>query len=83
MFSEPLDKDMWVVLLVAHSSLGESMGDIKGFDEIEIEGKGTPPNAINSLIKEKKELEKKKKKLIGSLRDNVRQSFLQSGRKCR
>jgi len=73
MFSEPLDKDMWVVLLVAHSSLGESMGAIKGFDEIEIEGKGTPPNAINSLIKEKKELEKKKKKLIGSLRDIYRE----------
>jgi len=72
-FSEQIDKDTWVVLLVAHSSLKEEIESVKSFDEIEVHAGGTPSNAINSLIKEKKELEKKKKKLIGSLRDIYRE----------
>ena len=72
-FSEQIDKDTWAVLLVAHSSLKEEIESVKSFDEIEVHAGGTPSNAINSFIKEKKELEKKKKKLIGSLRDIYRE----------
>lgn len=72
-FSEQIDKDTWAVLLVAHSSLKEEIESVKSFDEIEVHAGGTPSNAIDSLAKEKKELEKKKKKLIGSLRDIYRE----------
>ncbi len=72
LFSEPVgkEKDVWIILLIAHVSIEEEIGDrIRSFDEIEVEGKGIPSDVINSLAKEKKELEKKKKKLMQSLRE--------------
>jgi len=72
-FSEQIEKDMWVVLLVAHSSLKEKIESVRSFDEMEVHGKGTPSDAVKTAMKERKELEKKKKKLIQSLRDIYRE----------
>ncbi|MEA2053787.1 MAG: V-type ATP synthase subunit I [Candidatus Thermoplasmatota archaeon] len=64
------EKEEWAVLLVAYASCEEEISSkIKNFDEIEVSGKGSPSDVINKLKKEKKELEKKKKKLIHSLRE--------------
>ncbi len=75
-FAEPLpdEKEMWVVLIIAHSSLDEEIEKkVKNFDEMEIEGKGTPSDAINSITRERKELEKKKRKLVNNLREIYRE----------
>jgi len=72
-FSEQIEKETWAVLLVAHSSLIEEIESVRSFDEIEVHVGGTPSNAIDSLTREKKELEKKKKKLVNSLRDIYRE----------
>jgi len=47
-FSEQIEKDMWAVLLVAHSSLKEKIESVRSFDEMDVHGRGTPSDAVKA-----------------------------------
>lgn len=69
MFSTLVDKEEWSVVLAAHRSQEEQLQKVKYFDEIAVAATGSPSQRLESLKREKKDLEEKREQLVDSLRD--------------
>ncbi|HDS59117.1 MAG TPA: hypothetical protein ENN54_02325, partial [Thermoplasmatales archaeon] len=66
------DRETWAVLLVAHVDHQEELRAVRPYEELEVTGKGFPPQMLEHLAKEKRELKKKRRGLIQDLQEIYR-----------
>ena len=69
MFSRPVDKEEWAVVLVVHRADEEQLQKVKYFDEITVTASDSPLQLLESLEQEKKDLQEQRDQLVDSLRD--------------
>jgi len=70
-------EEKWAVLIVAHVSMEEKLSRLKNFEELRIEGEGTPKEEMERIKRQLREMEKEKEKMIKQLADIYKKKRLE------